>query len=241
MTTTIWTDVADQYAKALPGDASEIQDFVTLLSQVDKDYTFEIDLTNEGAFEAQRATLRVLTRGSVDDIEAESKFSDFLEAARFCQVHSLFTRKYVHDIPKRANGLPDLTDSEWESVSSIRRAEHIAKSTRNIVKDAHTFHPLFTGLRTDATGYIVYLERGLRVGGIDAIDKSVGYDDLRKSVNSLCDATRRFYVATHQGQIDRKTLEEIDSDKTPPRSRKRPAVVDGATPSSQGIRRSKTG
>lgn len=112
MTTTIWTDVADQYAKALPGDASEIQDFVTLLSQVDKDYKFEIDLTDEGTLKAQRATLRDLTRGSVNDIGAESKLSDFLEAARFCQVHSLFAETHIHEIPKRENGAPDLTKEE---------------------------------------------------------------------------------------------------------------------------------
>jgi len=183
----------------------------------------------------------------VDDIEAESKFSDFLEAARFCQVHSLFTRMHVHEIPKRANGLPDLTDSEWESVNLIRRAEHIAKSTRNIVMDAHNFYPPFADqgrLRTNATGYIEYLERGVRAGSIDAIPKSVGYDDLRKSVNSLCDATRRFYIATHQGQIDAKALEEVDSDKTksttPPTPRKRRAPVDGPASSSRDLRRSKT-
>jgi hypothetical protein len=253
MSTSIWTDVAAQYVKAFPGSATDIQDYIDILSRVDNEHNFEVDLTDDVTFEAQRVTLRDSTKGSVDDIEAESKYTDLLEAARFCQVHSRFTKTHVRDIPKRDNGAPDLTKLEWESISLVRRAEHIAKSTRDIFKDADIFRAGFTEkthmsnvtrpLRTDATGYIQYLERGVRAGSIAAIPKGVMYDDLRDSVNSLCDATKRFYIAIHQGKVDAEALKVLDAE-TPgtasSKTLKRRATGNQGTSSSQGPRRTKT-
>jgi hypothetical protein len=254
MSSTIWTDVAAQYVEALPASATDVQDYITGLSRIDSEHKFEVDLTDDVTFEAQKVTLRDSTKGSVDDIETESKYMEFLEAARFCQVHSRFTKTHIRDIPKRDNGAPDLTKSEWESVSLVRRAEHIAKSTRDIVKDADIFRAGFTEkthmsnvtrpLRTDATGYIQYLERGVRAGSIAAIPKGVMYDDLRDSVNSLCDATKRFYIATHQGKVDAEALKVLDAETLPgtasSKTLKRRATGNQGTSSSQGPRRTKT-
>lgn len=58
--------------------------------------------------------------------------------------------------------------------------------------------------------YIRHLEFDVRDENLEAIPFMVGYDPSRDSVNSICDATRRFYVRSHYGKADRPTLEETE-------------------------------
>ena len=208
----IWTEVAESYVGELPVHTPAIRDYITTLSELDDHDRYLIDLTNDQTFHAQQATLGNLTRGFPAGTEVEPKCKVVLEAARFCQVWSNFSRSEVREVPERPSTAPPLSNPQEGEIELMNRISALAASTRAIARNrvggSKLPDPPMNKCQSTEARYIRHLEYDVRDETLEAIPYMAGYDPLRDSVNSLCDATRRFYVRSHYGKTDRPTLEE---------------------------------
>jgi len=213
-TSSIWTEVAERYVDELPVHTPAIRDYITTLSRLDDNdhYMYLIDLTNDQIFHAQQVTLGNLTTGFPAGTEVEPKCKVVLEAARFCQVWSNFTRSEVREVPERPSTAPPLSKSHEDEIALMNRIGALATRTRAIARNrvggSKLPDPPMNKCQSTEARYIRHLEFDVRDEALEAIPYMAGYDPLRDSVNRLCDATRRFYVRSHYGKADRPTLEE---------------------------------
>lgn len=134
-TSSTWTEVAERYVDELPVHTPAIRDYITTLSKLDDNDHYLIDLTNDHTFRAQQVTLGNLTRGFPAGTEVEPKCKLVLEAARFCQVWSNFTRSEVREVPEKPSTAPPLSKSQEDEIELMNRISALATSTRAIARN----------------------------------------------------------------------------------------------------------